>query len=308
MSLANHYQNNQLLASRRKFINTGLKAAAASTLLSVPGTSTAANLFSAGYTVQDIIDIILKAIRTPLQAGTVDTIKAGSPANKVTGIVTTMFPTIPVIKEAIRLKANFIIPHEPSFYNHADKMNLVENNEVQQKKLQLLNDNNITIWRAHDSWHAIQPDGISYGIVKKTGWQQYYKKEEKTFTIPPQQLKDIVSHLKSTLGIAHVRVIGDLSQSCKKISLLPGAWGGLNQIKTAVDENPDLLIVGEASEWETPEFIRDARSLGFNISMIILGHAVSEEPGMAWMAEWLQPKLSGITVTHVPSEDPFTWL
>jgi len=90
--------------------------------------------------------------------------------------------------------------------------------------------------------------------------------------------------------------------------LLPGAWGGLNHIKTAVEEKPDLLIIGEANEWETPEYIRDARLLGMNISLLILGHSVSEEPGMAWMAEWLQPQLTGIKVTHVSSDDPFTWL
>jgi putative NIF3 family GTP cyclohydrolase 1 type 2 len=296
--------------SRRKFINTGFHAAAMGALVMVPGSSTASNLFNIPneYTVQNIIDIILKAIPVPLSNDTVDTIKAGSAGNKVTGVVTTMFPTIAVIKEAIRLKANFIIPHEPSFYNHADKMDLVENNEVQQKKLQLLNGNNITIWRAHDSWHAIQPDGILYGVVKKTGWEQYYKTGEKTFTIPSTQLKDIISHLKSSLQISHVKVIGDVSQSCKKIALLPGAWGGLNHIRTAVAEKPDLLIIGEANEWETPEYIRDARLMGMNISMIVLGHAVSEEPGMEWMAEWLQPRLHGIKVTHVPSKDPFTWL
>ena len=296
--------------SRRKFINTGLQAAAVGALLTVPGTSSAANFFNtaSAYTVQDIIDIVLKSIPAPLSKDTADTIKAGSATNKVTAVVTTMFPTIAVIKEAIRLKANFIIAHEPSFYNHADKMDLVENNEVLQKKLQLLNDNNITIWRSHDSWHAIQPDGIVYGVVKKAGWEQYYKTGEITFTIPSTPLKDIVNHLKSTLQIAHVKVMGDLSQSCKKIALLPGAWGGLNHIRTITKEKPDLVLIGEASEWETPEYIRDARAMGINISMIVLGHAVSEEPGMAWMAEWLQPKLNGIKITHVPSQDPFTWL
>ncbi len=310
MNSTNSNAGQHQVSSRRKFINTSLQAAAVGALLTVPGSSMAGNLFSPAneYTVQDIIDMILKAIPSPLSKDTADTIKAGSATNKVTGVVTTMFPTVAVIKEAIRLKANFIIPHEPSFYNHADKMNLVKNNEVQQKKLQLLNDNNITIWRAHDSWHAIQPDGVSYGVAKKAGWEQYYKTGEKILTIPSASLKDIISHLKTTLQIAHVKVIGDLSQSCSKIALLPGAWGGLNHIKTAVEEKPDLLIIGEANEWETPEYIRDARLLGMNISLIILGHSVSEEPGMAWMAEWLQPKLTGINVTHVPSNDPFTWL
>lgn len=293
--------------SRRKFINNGLQAAVLGALSSIPGSSAAIN-GTADYTVQDIINLILKAMPSPLSDDSVDTIKSGSASGKVTGVVTTMFPTISVIKETIRLKANFIICHEPSFYNHADKMDMVEGNEVLQRKVQLLKEHNITIWRSHDSWHAVKPDGIIYGVVKKAGWEAYYQPGKLAFTIPVTPLKDIVAHLKKTLHISHVRLIGDLSQSCKKISLLPGAWGGFNQIKTAVNEKPDLLIVGECSEWETPEYIRDARLQGMNISLLILGHAVSEEPGMAWMQEWLQPKLTGIKVTHVRSLDPFTWL
>ena len=41
--------------------------------------------------------------------------------------------------------------------------------------------------------------------------------------------------------------------------------------------------------------------------MIVLGHVFSEEPGMEWLAEWLQPKLPGIPVLHIPSGEPFIW-
>jgi hypothetical protein len=68
------------------------------------------------------------------------------------------------------------------------------------------------------------------------------------------------------------------------------------------------LIVGEVSEWETAEYIRDANLLGKKIALIVLGHSVSEEPGMEWMVDWLQPKLSDVKVTHVASGNPFTWV
>jgi hypothetical protein len=61
--------------------------------------------------------------------------------------------------------------------------------------------------------------------------------------------------------------------------LLPGAWGGNRQITIANQQQPDLLIVGEVHEWETAEYIRDARALGNDISLIILGHSVSEGAG-----------------------------
>ena len=293
---------------RRKFITTTLKAACASTLLNVPAIINAAGYREDDLTIQNVIDIILKEIPGAPFTQTVDTIKSGSAANKVTGIVSTMFATVAVIKEAIRLSANFIVAHEPTFYNHTDDTNWVGNNTVVAEKQELLAKNNITIWRFHDYWHSHKPDGIFYGVTKKAGWENYYKPGESTLTVPSDSLKNIVLHLKNKLGIDHVRVIGDLSKQCKRITLMPGAAGGQRQITVAEKEKPDVLIVGEVHEWETAEYIRDARLLGNDIALIILGHSVSEEPGMEWFAEWLQPKVPAIKITHVASHSPFIWI
>jgi len=292
--------------SRRKFIETNMKVAAAAALLAVP----AINVFAMQkeYTVQNVIDLILKEIPIPPFKQSVDTIKSGSNDQIVTGIVTTMFATVEVLRKAIALNANFIIVHEPTFYNHTDDMNWTGNNEIVKQKKELLNEHGLIVWRFHDYWHAYRPDGITYGVLKKADWLQFNKNAEKTFTMPVSSLKQIVEHLKKSLNIDHVRVIGDLSANIEKISLLPGAWGGQNQISTTEKEKPDLVIVGEVHEWEMAEYIRDARLLGSKTSLIVLGHSVSEEPGMEWLVEWLQPKLGGIRVTHIASNNPFTWV
>ena len=124
------------------------------------------------YTVQDIIDLILKEIPGAPFKQTVDTIKSGSADQQVTGIVTTMFSTIKVIEETAKLKANFIIAHEPTFYNHTDDINWIDKNEIVKKKKELLEKHNTAVWRFHDYWHTYVPDGIRFGVLKLTGWQQ----------------------------------------------------------------------------------------------------------------------------------------
>src|SRR5215203_1920544 len=294
---------------RRKFISDSLKISGGLTLLSSPAISMAGTIFSPGkeFTIREIMDIILKEIPGAPFQQTVDTLKSGSPDQKVTGIVTTMFPTVDVIKKAIRLNANFIIAHEPSFYNHADDTNWVTGNSVLKQKLELLQKNNIAIWRFHDYWHSHRPDGVGYGVLKKAGWLQYYKPGEQLVVIPSATLKNITQHLKSSLGIAHVRIIGDLSQQCSRIGLIPGAAGGQRQVSFVEKEKPDVLVVGELHEWETAEYIRDAQSFGSKTALIVLGHSVSEEPGMEYLVEWLTPKLGGLKVTNLPSNNPFTW-
>ena len=302
-------QGNDHYFERREFITTALKATGATVLTGIPLLSMAAECAQpATYTVQEIINIILKEIPGAPFAQTVDTIKSGSANQQVTGIVTTMFSTIKVIEEASKLNANFIIAHEPTFYNHTDDVNWVANNETVKKKQDLLQQHNIAIWRFHDYWHAFRPDGISTGVLKMAGWQQYYHPGEMVLKMPPASLKNIIDHLKSSLGITHVKVIGDMEQVCQRVAILPGAAGGQNQISFVEKEKPDVLIVGEVHEWETAEYIRDSRLLGSKTSLIILGHSVSEEPGMQWLVEWLQPKIPGMKITHIASGDPFTWV
>ena len=293
---------------RRTFISTSLKAALASALISLPGISMAGFASVNDLTIQQVIDMIIKDIPGAPFKETVDTIKSGSADNKVTGIVTTMFATVNVIKEAIQLNANFIIAHEPTFYNHTDDKKWTGENKVVSEKDALLAKHHITVWRFHDYIHSFKPDGVFYGVTKKAGWESYTKPGEPTFIIPAASLKKIAEHLKKTLSIDHVRVIGDLNKSCKKITLIPGSGGGQMQMKFAEKDNPDVLIVGEVHEWETAEYIRDARLLGHEISLVVLGHAVSEEPGMSWFVNWLQPKIPGTKVTHIASKSPFMWV
>jgi putative NIF3 family GTP cyclohydrolase 1 type 2 len=289
---------------RRDFLGNVVKAGAAGIIASpfLDHFITTDNL-----TVSQLIDRIISEVPGGKITETVDTLKSGSGDQVVTGIVTTMFATVSVIRAAAKIKANFIIAHEPSFYNHKDNANWVENNSTVREKKELLEKNQITIWRFHDYWHRMKPDGILHGVLLKTAWLTYNPKEENVFQIPALSLAEIIRHLKDSLKIPNLRYIGDESANCSTIALLPGAGGGQNQVRTLIESKADLLIVGESPEWETPEYIRDSRALGKSVSMIVLGHAYSEEAGMEYLVQWLQPKVPGIKITHISFGGPFTW-
>jgi putative NIF3 family GTP cyclohydrolase 1 type 2 len=279
----------------------------ASSLLNAKAISSSSNSIQP-LSISDVIAIIKKEIPLDISKGTVDTIKIGNPDQPVTGIVTTMFATLEVINKAIALKANFIIAHEPTFYNHLDETKWLEEHDVYQYKKDLINKHNIAVWRFHDYWHANRPDGILMGVLTSLGWEKSYNTENtRIVNIPQMKLEGIIKHAKSKLGIKTLRYIGDPNQLCKKIALLPGASGGRGHMNVLQKEKPDLLIVGELQEWETSEYVRDLQTMGRKQSLIVLGHAVSEEPGMNWLVQWLQPKVSQIKVTHIASNNPFSW-
>jgi putative NIF3 family GTP cyclohydrolase 1 type 2 len=291
--------------SRRHFV-ASMATIGISSFIDFPVTAQAGMINEKKLTVKQIMDLILKTIPGAPFSETVDTLKTGIEGQEVSGIVTTMFPTIDIIRKAIELNANFIIVHEPTFYNHLDDTKWLEENKVYTFKRDLLDKNKIAVWRFHDYWHSHVPDGILNGFLIQLGWQKYYNPDAPLIIKHPRaQLGEIIKHVKARLGIEQVRVVGDLAQSCERIALLPGAYGGRHQIGLLQNEEPDVILCGEVSEWETAEYVRDLRAMGLATSLVVLGHAVSEEPGMLWLAQWLQPKVPGITVTHIASKDPF---
>ena len=289
---------------RRDFLGDAVRAGAAG-ILSKPFIE---NFPAAeSITVNQVIERILSEVPGGRLADTVDTLKSGSGDMAVTGIVTTMFATVPVIRSAAKMKSNFIIAHEPTFYNHQDDANWVENNMVVKEKKDFLEKTGIAVWRFHDNWHRMKPDGILHGFLQKTGWLSYNNLEENIFQMPAQPLIDVVRHLKDSLHIPHLRYIGDPSSTCSIVALIPGAAGGQRQVRTSIAGSADLIIVGESPEWETAEYVRDARALGKQMSMIVLGHGFSEEAGMEYLAQWLQPKIPGIKINFISSGEAYSW-
>ena len=143
-------------AGRRNFITATTTAAVGSALLPLFPKDILAQ--KKDITIQEVIDLIIKNIPVSPFAETVDTVKAGNAKQILKGIVTTSFATIEVIEKTALTGANFIIAHEPTFYNHLDKTDWLEQDDVYQYKQALIDKHGIVIWRFHDYWHSDKPD------------------------------------------------------------------------------------------------------------------------------------------------------
>ena len=282
---------------RRKFIDTVTKATGATLLLgsSLASFAETPPTLPKKTTVGEIIDAFTGEVAGAPFASTVDTLKAGNRNIEVTGIVTTMFATVEVINKAIAMKANFIIAHEPTYYNHLDETNWLENDEVYRYKSNLLKQHQMAVWRNHDYIHRHQPDGVVSDVVERLGWTSYHNPANGIATIPALSLKSLIGHTKKQLGIDTLRYIGDLSQSCSKMLLMPGAAGGRRQIQAMSKEQPDTLICGEIAEWETAEYVRDARTKGQQLSLIVAGSYCERRTGISLYGPVAAKKIPGYT-------------
>ena len=297
--------------NRRKFITQASTAVGATVLLSAPLVGSALDLFrpDGPVTVGQVMDAFIHEIPGAPFASTVDTLKAGNRNIEITGMVTTMFATIAVIRKAIELGANFIVAHEPTFYNHTDATAWLEDDAVYRYKADLLKQHNIAVWRNHDYIHSMRPDGVRKGVVDQLGWQEYGDPGQPVYNLTaPLALRELIGVLKERLNIPGVRYIGDLDRSCGKVLLMPGAAGGMAQINGIGLYKPDVLVCGEISEWETAEYVRDADASGQSLCLVLLGHIASEEPGSAFMETWLKGKFPGVKTTHVASGNSLAFL
>ncbi len=263
--------------------------------------STFSSAKTKSWTVGEIMDTFISQVPNAPFAQTVDTIKVGSRDTVVTGVVTTMFATIEVIQKAIELKCNLIIPHEPTFFSGQDETDYLQADPVFRAKYNLMEKNEITVWRNHDYVHRMEDDGVRIGVVHDLNWTAYYQSRNPVLIIPEISLRDLINHVKAKLGVPAMRYVGDLNQTCSKVLLLPGAVGGRRQIEAIMKERPDVLVCGESNEWETPEYVRTASEIGMKLSMIEIGHSASEEGGSNFVKNWLIQHMPGLPVHHIPS-------
>ena len=299
--------NNEL--SRRQFLYSVTAIAGSSMLMNSPLEASAGSSLQS-YTVKQVIDLIMKEVPGAPFATTVDQVRSGSPDQHVTGVVTTMFPTIDVIERTAKAGANFIIAHETPFYNNQDETDWLKDDDAYRYKIELLNKYKIAIWRFHDHWHAHKPDGIIMGNLIKLGWEKHYDMNKpRLLTLPqPMSIKSIAKLAKDKLGISTVRIVGNLDQKCNTLYLAFGYMDSKRQIAAIQEFKPDLILSGETREWETVERVRDGLQMGQKTSLLVLSHSVSEEAGMEYAASWLGPKVRGLKVSHIPSTNPFTFV
>ena len=260
-------------------------------------------------TANEVVERIKKQVGLEWRADTVDTFKGGDPNTKVTGIATTMMATMDVLQRAAAKGDNFIITHEPTYYDHLDTSSQLpqgESDAVLAEKRKFIEEHHLVVWRFHDYWHMRQPDGILLGVVKQLGWEKYQDAgNPHLFTIPETTVGKLSEQLQTKLGIHVMRVVADRDMKVKRIALSPGAAGFHREVGALEMPDVELLITGESREWETIEYVADAIAQGRHKALIMLSHVPSEQPGMDECAKWLKTFVTEVPIEFVPTKDPF---
>jgi putative NIF3 family GTP cyclohydrolase 1 type 2 len=235
------------------------------------------------------------------RAQTVDTFKAGRPETPVRGIATTGMSTLDTLRRASAAGRNFVITHEPTFYNHQDQTTALAQDTTYQAKLRFIEDHGLVIWRFHDHAHLLRPDPLVAGSARVLGLTPYASASERNvYVVPETTLRALAADVARRTGGKQIRVCGDPDMKVTRIALGPGY--GVPPLTQAVD----VSIGGEAPEsGGQAEYALDAQALGRARGVFLLGHMMSEDWGMREVAEWLRGVITGVPIEWIAAGEPF---
>lgn len=251
--------------------------------------------------VNDLVDYVVKLKGAALNQD--EGVLYGDPKSEVSGVLLTWMATVPALEAAAREGCNVVLCHE-SFYLYSFWGGLQPQHPAwvpNQARLRAAAAGGLAILRVHGSLDKIcvyDDFAAALGLENPdpgTGWH-------KVLAMPETTVRELVERVKSTFGLPHVRVSGDLDQHVSCAGL---PWGGLgldsniSYIETCIELGADVLIAGEADEYGFT-FANDA-----GVPMIETGHSISENIGMKNFGERLSEELPGLRTVFFEATRPF---
>ena len=253
-----------------------------------------------------------------------DKILFGDPEKECTGIVTTIYASVEVIRKAHNLGANLIIAHEALLWNHGDHKEWLEEsqNKTYLEKKKLLEEYGIVVWRFHDYIHSGIPhngdyiDGIFYGLAKVTGWENATIKEQLDSAIylevDETTPKEVGKHIIEAWNLNGLKCIGNMDAKVTKILVCGHVMEGSDSnslIKKVDKENINLLLPLELIDFTLTEYVKDSAELGLDRAILAPGHFNLEEPGMKYILEWIDDALKEhIDCHYIQAGDMYTFM
>jgi len=220
---------------------------------------------------------------------TCDGLKAGSLARKVSRVGVSWMATRRVIEQALKLRTDLIVHHEPLYYTHWDNDAKRRDYESSKLKRKLLAKNRTAVYRVHDAWDYYPEFGIHDAWVEQL--EGILEPEPARgvcmCAAPSIQFSSLLSRVRKRMGLEYVLAGGDLSKKIRHVWLGIGALG-IAGVEGALEHGADCLIAGEQVEWEA---VRLAEDSGLAIGLV--GHCASENAGMRKMVDFLQERMPG---------------
>jgi putative NIF3 family GTP cyclohydrolase 1 type 2 len=279
-------------------------------------------------TANAVVEKIRSQVSRTWMGGTSEGFECGKMDAEVTGIATVWTPTIEALQKAISLKHNLMVSMEPPFWRETGPvftevsmgtptMKVLEGNSVYQFKKKLIDDHNLIIWRFNENYRALPSNPRLNGLARTLGYKAHENAAATqklaatgagVYTIPEISLAELAKKARDSANAKALRVLGDPNEKVKSVALMPGYIEDADIMAMVHDRNVDVVVCGEACEWEAFEYAEDWITAGWGRGMIMLGRAASEDPGAKELATWIRSFITDVPVTGIAVGEPFSYV
>lgn len=237
---------------------------------------------------------------------TCDTYKSGNGDDVIGKVGVSMFATPDIIRKCKDNGINFLIVHEPTFYNHFDSE---IPNKIGLEKKTLIEKAGVTIVRFHDFAHMADTDLISEGMLKYMQLPGECKLEKRhggmdeVILDTPMTATELAEYIENKLNIKHIKIAGCNDKKGQRIACCFGTPGGVTE---ALDEY-DFVLTGEICEWRDGEIARDYAQLGYTKAILVMGHIGSERAGMMHIADILKSRHPELCIEYMECGEVYSY-
>ncbi len=236
---------------------------------------------------------------------TCDTLKAGCPEKEVKKCAVCFIATAEVLEKAKEWGADALITHEPTFYNHPDRLS---DEELTREKLAAVEASGLTVMRFHDHMHRSDPDLIHKGFMDALGIGYHFPAKNFVTLDEARTPLELAQLIKGKLGLGCVRLCGNADFKTTSLSLSLGECSSDDSLARLQNHEAEVIIAGEICEWRVCEYVRDAALFGKRMAVLTLGHEGSERDGMKALCGVLADRDPEIEFAYFESGEVYRYI
>jgi dinuclear metal center YbgI/SA1388 family protein len=234
----------------------------------------------------------------------------GDPAQPVARVMTCLTLTPATVAEAVAERAELVVAHHPLPFKPLKRITT----ETTAGRLLLdLIRGGVAVYSPHTAFDSTV-DGINQHLSAKLGLTDMAPLVPSRHAtagqlgagrfgrLPkPCSLADMAQHVKNSLGVKHVQVVGAFDRRIERVAVGCGSAGGF--LEAARAANCDLFITGETNLHTCYE----AEATG--IGLLLAGHYATERFHLEHLAQVLQEQFPQLRVWASRQErEPTVWL
>ena len=253
--------------------------------------------------VKDVVEHFLSRSPWVNRDNTVDRVIIGDAEKKVDKCIVTWMPSFKALRKMVEQGIDFMICHEPTFWNHRDKR---PTDPTGLEKIRFIEKHDIVVVRNHDCWDRWPKIGIP------SAWGQFLGLGPKPakihdgayhrYDIEPTGLDEFAKRVArrcAKIGEPMVQVTGDGQRPVSRIGI---GTGCICDIPTYRKMGCDCSIVVDdgGNYWSSIQHAADGGH-----PVIRVHHGVAEEPGMVTLTNYINTNIGGLRAILLPHGSTF---